>query len=109
MTAESLIGKKSTKSQQMARVRSKDTVPEMVVRRALHARGYRFRLHRGDLPGRPDIALPRHRLAIFVHVAFGMDAPGVIGGYVDRKAMLAFGTRSWEETEHATLGILWLS
>ncbi|KQT83117.1 endonuclease [Aurantimonas sp. Leaf443] len=54
----------------MAKVRGKNTKPELVVRRALHALGLRFRLHRRDLPGRPDIVLPRHRLAIFVHGCF---------------------------------------
>jgi len=45
----------------MARIGPRDTRPEMAVRRALHRLGYRFRLHRPDLPGRPDITLPRHR------------------------------------------------
>jgi DNA mismatch endonuclease (patch repair protein) len=54
----------------MARVRSADTTPEMTVRRALHEMGFRFRLHRRDLPGSPDIVLPRHRTAIFVHGCF---------------------------------------
>lgn len=54
----------------MSRIRSVDTKPELAVRRLLHARGLRFRLHRHDLPGRPDIVLPRHRLAIFVHGCF---------------------------------------
>lgn len=54
----------------MQAVKSKDTVPEMIVRRTLHKLGYRFRLHRKDLPGRPDIVLPRHRKAIFVHGCF---------------------------------------
>jgi DNA mismatch endonuclease (patch repair protein) len=54
----------------MSRIRGRDTKPEILVRRALHARGYRFRLHRKDLPGRPDIVLPRHRVAIFVHGCF---------------------------------------
>lgn len=47
--------------------RRRDTGPELKVRRFLHARGYRFRVDHGGLPGRPDVALPRHRLAIFVH------------------------------------------
>ena len=51
----------------MAKVGSKDTTPEMVVRRMLHAMGYRFRLHRRDLPGTPDIVLPRLGKAVFVH------------------------------------------
>jgi DNA mismatch endonuclease (patch repair protein) len=54
----------------MARVRSKNTEPEMLVRRELHRRGFRFRLHRGDLPGRPDIVLPKHHTAILVHGCF---------------------------------------
>jgi DNA mismatch endonuclease (patch repair protein) len=47
--------------------RRRDTGPELKVRRYLHARGYRFRVDYGRLPGRPDIALPKHRFAIFVH------------------------------------------
>ena len=59
-----------TRSQIMAKVRSKDTSPERAVRRALHAAGFRFRLHRRDLPGNPDIVLPRYRVAVFVHGCF---------------------------------------
>jgi DNA mismatch endonuclease (patch repair protein) len=59
----------------MARIRSRDTKPEIAVRRLLHSLGYRFRLHRRDLPGRPDIVLPRHRLAIFVHGCFWHQHP----------------------------------
>jgi DNA mismatch endonuclease (patch repair protein) len=55
------------RSRVMARVKGKDTAPELKVRRALHALGARFRLHRKDLPGAPDIVLPRRHLAIFVH------------------------------------------
>ena len=54
----------------MRRVRRKNTTPEMAVRKALHANGYRFRVHRRDLPGSPDIVLPKHHLAIFVHGCF---------------------------------------
>lgn len=54
----------------MQAVRSKDTGPEIQVRRLLHAMGFRFRLHRKDLPGKPDIVLPKHRKAIFVHGCF---------------------------------------
>jgi DNA mismatch endonuclease, patch repair protein len=54
----------------MAAIRSANTKPEMRVRSALHALGYRFRLHRKDLPGRPDIVLPRLRTVIFVHGCF---------------------------------------
>lgn len=54
----------------MASVRTKHTGPELRVRKALHRMGYRFRLHRRDLPGSPDIVLPSWRVAIFVHGCF---------------------------------------
>ena len=54
----------------MARVKGKHTKPEIAVRRALHRLGYRFRLHRSDLAGRPDIVLPKYKTAIFVHGCF---------------------------------------
>ena len=58
------------RSRNMAAIRWRDTKPEVRVRRALHAMGFRFRLHRKDLPGRPDIVLPKFRTAIFVHGCF---------------------------------------
>jgi len=58
------------RSANMARIGQRDTAPELAVRRSLHSLGYRFRLHRRDLPGTPDIALPRHRLAVLVHGCF---------------------------------------
>lgn len=58
------------RSRNMAAIRSKDTKPEIRVRSALHALGYRFRLHRKDLPGTPDIVLPKLRTVIFVHGCF---------------------------------------
>ena len=60
----------------MARVKGKDTGPEKTVRSALHRLGYRFRLHRKDLPGKPDIVLPRRRAVIFVHGCFWHGHPG---------------------------------
>ncbi len=54
----------------MAAIRSRNTKPEVRVRRVLHAMGFRFRLHRKDLPGKPDILLPKFRTAIFVHGCF---------------------------------------
>ena len=54
----------------MAGIRRGGTRPEMLVRRALFAKGFRFRLHRKDLPGKPDIVLPRRKVAIFVHGCF---------------------------------------
>ena len=54
----------------MASITAKNTRPEKFVRSMLHAMGYRFRLHRKDLPGTPDIVLPKHNTAIFVHGCF---------------------------------------
>ena len=54
----------------MRQVRSVNTKPEMIVRSALHAAGYRFRLHRRDLPGNPDLVFPRYKVAVFVHGCF---------------------------------------
>jgi DNA mismatch endonuclease (patch repair protein) len=54
----------------MSRIRSSNTAPELALRRALHALGFRFRIHRKDLPGKPDIVLPRYRTVVFVHGCF---------------------------------------
>jgi len=54
----------------MSRIGGKDTAPELTVRRMLHSLGYRFRLYRSDLPGKPDIVLPSRRKAIFVNGCF---------------------------------------
>ena len=54
----------------MARVKAANTRPEIAVRRPVHGLGYRFRLHRRDLPGTPDLVLPRHRAVVFVHGYF---------------------------------------
>lgn len=54
----------------MARIASKNTKPEMIVRRMAHAMGYRYRLHRRDLPGKPDLVFPSRRAIIFVHGCF---------------------------------------
>lgn len=58
------------RSRLMGRVRQKNTTPEMAVRREAHRLGFRFRLHRKDLPGRPDVVFPRLRKVIFVHGCF---------------------------------------
>ncbi|WP_374309932.1 very short patch repair endonuclease [Methylocella sp.] len=54
----------------MAGIRGKDTRPEILIRRGIHARGFRFRLHARTLPGRPDLVFPGRRAAIFVHGCF---------------------------------------
>lgn len=57
----------ATRSLIMARIRAKDTAPELALRKALFARGLRYRLHRATLPGTPDLVLPGHRAVVFVH------------------------------------------
>lgn len=54
----------------MAAVRARDTKPELMIRKALHGAGLRYRLNARDLPGKPDIVLPRHRAVVFVHGCF---------------------------------------
>jgi DNA mismatch endonuclease, patch repair protein len=61
---------KSQRSEHMARIRSKNTSPELFVRRVLFRLGYRFRLHRNDLPGTPDIVFPSRKKAVFIHGCF---------------------------------------
>ena len=66
----------ATRSRMMSGIRGRDTQPERVLRSALFARGLRFRLHRRDLPGRPDLVLSRYRAVIFVHGCFWHRHPG---------------------------------
>ena len=61
---------KATRSKNMAAIKGKNTKPEMLVRRFLHAHGYRYRLHDKKLPGKPDIVLPKYNTVIFVHGCF---------------------------------------
>ncbi|WP_445490634.1 very short patch repair endonuclease [Rhodopseudomonas sp. RCAM05734] len=58
------------RSERMARIKGKDTKPELAVRKALFGRGYRFRLHRKDLPGKPDLVFAGRRKVVFVHGCF---------------------------------------
>jgi DNA mismatch endonuclease (patch repair protein) len=60
----------ATRSRMMAGIRGKDTKPELLLRKALHARGFRYRLGGAKLPGRPDLVLPRHSAVVFVHGCF---------------------------------------
>ena len=60
----------SDRSKNMAAIRSKNTQPELAVRRITHSLGYRYRLHVRELPGTPDLVFPRHRKVIFVHGCF---------------------------------------
>ncbi len=67
---------KQERSERMGRVKGADTKPEMVVRRLVHAMGYRYRLHSRDLPGKPDIVFRRKKKVIFVHGCFWHRHPG---------------------------------
>lgn len=58
------------RSEIMSKVKGRDTKPEIRVRKLLHAMGYRFRLHRRDLPGKPDIVLPKYKKVVLVHGCF---------------------------------------
>ena len=61
---------KATRSRMMSAIKGKNTKPELLVRKALHANGFRFRLHDKKLPGKPDIVLPKYKTVIFVHGCF---------------------------------------
>ena len=60
----------ATRSRMMGGIRNKNTKPEMLVRRFLHARGFRYRLHVNSMPGKPDLVLPKYHAVIFVHGCF---------------------------------------
>lgn len=64
------IHSKETRSYNMSKVKSKDTKPEMIVRKYLHSRGFRYRLHVANIPGKPDIVLPKLKTVILVHGCF---------------------------------------
>jgi len=64
------IWSKEKRSVVMSKIRSKNTKPEIILRKYLHKRGFRFRIHKKDLPGKPDIVMPKYRIAIFVHGCF---------------------------------------
>jgi DNA mismatch endonuclease (patch repair protein) len=72
------------RSANMSRIGQKDTAPELAVRRLLHRLGARFRLHRRDLPGTPDIVLPGRRLVILVHGCFWHRHPGCRFAYMPK-------------------------
>ena len=72
------------RSRMMSGIRNRDTKPEMVVRRSLHARGFRYRLHVRGLPGRPDIVLPRYHAVVLVHGCFWHRHPGCRFAYSPR-------------------------
>ena len=70
MSSEVIHKVSEQRSRNMSAIKSKNTKPEIKVRKVLHSMGYRFRLHRKDLPGSPDIVLPKYKTVIFVHGCF---------------------------------------
>lgn len=75
---------RSTRSRMMGRIRGRDTAPELLVRRFLHKRGFRYALHVGELPGRPDIVLSRYRTVVLVHGCFWHRHKGCRYAYTPR-------------------------
>jgi len=102
------------RSRMMAGIRGKNTKPEMVVRKIVHAMGFRYRLHRKDVPGSPDLLFPRLRRAIFVHGCFWHQHAGCKFAYMpksntqfwlaklegnsrrDARALTTLATLGWE-------------
>jgi len=82
----------------MANIRGKNTKPELVVRRVIHALGFRFRLHRRDLPGSPDLVFPRLRKAVLVHGCFWHRHPGCKYATTPR-SNVEFWNRKFEQNQ----------
>ncbi len=83
------------RSWNMSRIRGKNTVPEKQVRSSLHRAGYRFRLHPKQLPGRPDVVLPKYRTVVFVHGCFWHRHKGCRYAYTP-KSRVAFWNAKFE-------------
>ena len=64
------VHSKATRSYNMSQIKAKNTKPELLVRKFLHAQGLRYTLHNKNLPGKPDIVLPKHKTIIFIHGCF---------------------------------------
>ena len=84
---------KEKRSEIMAAVHSKDTGPEMLVRRYLWSKGMRYRVHAANIPGRPDIAVRRHKLAIFVHGCFWHGHEGCPRGRLPKSRLDYWGPK----------------
>ena len=85
---------KEHRSWNMSRIRSANTKPEILVRSMLHHMGYRFRLHRKDLPGKPDIVLPKYETVLFVHGCFWHRHPHCQFAYTP-KSRIDFWTKKF--------------
>jgi DNA mismatch endonuclease (patch repair protein) len=89
---------KEHRSWNMSRIKSRDTNPEKTVRSLLHNLGYRFRIHRKDLPGKPDIVLPRYKTVIFVHGCFWHRHKGCKYAYTP-KSRIDFWQKKFAENQ----------
>lgn len=89
----------------MASIRSKNMKPEMAVRKLAHALGFRFRLHRKDLPGKPDLVFPKYRAVIFVHGCFWHqhDKPGCLDGRPPKSNLDYWGPKLARNAERDAL------
>lgn len=85
---------REARSRLMGRIRGKDTKPEMMVRRIAHRLGFRFRLHRRDLPGNPDLVFPGRRKVVFVHGCYWHRHPGCRQAY-EPKSNVEFWTEKF--------------
>lgn len=83
------------RSRMMSGIKGKNTKPELLLRSALHAQGFRFRIQRKDLPGKPDIVLPKYKTIIFVHGCFWHRHPGCKYAYTP-KSNVEFWTNKLE-------------
>ncbi len=86
---------KEHRSWNMSRIKGKNTKPELIVRKMMHGMGYRFRLHRQDLPGCPDIVLPKYGTVIFVHGCYWHRHKGCRLAYIP-KTRVEFWTKKFE-------------
>lgn len=84
---------KEKRSWNMSRIRSKNTKPEILVRSLLHRLGYRFRLQCRNLPGNPDIVLPKYKMAIFVHGCFWHCHKGCIDSHIPKSNTVFWKTK----------------
>lgn len=75
------------RSRNMSKIKGKNTKPEMIVRSMCHELGLRYRLHRKDLPGTPDLVFPKHRLCLFVHGCFWHRHPGCKYAYTPKSKL----------------------
>ena len=84
------------RSELMSRIKGRNTTPELAIRSIAHGLGYRFRLHRRDLPGSPDLVFPRYRTVVFVHGCFWHRHDGCRYAYRP-KSRIQFWTKKFEE------------